>query len=98
MNSTVEFHPNSIQPPQVPSIVFSTMSEYNDPIPPSEFSKVLDTYTSGYMQEQALETWLKQNKDVDQKDPNWIDQLPTERLRNHALDLRKKRDTSPESK
>lgn len=77
-------------------IVFSTVFEYNDPIPPAEFSKVLNTYTSGYLQEQALETWLKRNKELDQKDPNWIDQLPTERLRNHALDLRKKRESGPE--
>lgn len=74
-------------------IVFSTVFERCDPIAPAEFSKVLSTYTSGYMQEQALETWLKRNKDLDQTDPNWIDQLPTERLRNHALDLRKKRES-----
>lgn len=76
-------------------IVFSTMFDYNDSISPAEFSKVLDTYTSGYLQERALDNWLKRNKDLDQKAPNWIDQLPTERLRNHALDLRKKRETSP---
>lgn len=74
-------------------IVFSTVFEGCDPIPPAEFSNVLKTYTSGYMQKMALERWLERNKDLDQKDPNWIDQLPTERLRNHALDLRNKRES-----
>lgn len=76
-------------------IVFSTMFDYNDPISPADFSKVLDTYTSGYMQEKALDNWLKRNKDLDQKDPNWINHLPTERLRNHALGLREKRMAVP---
>lgn len=73
-------------------IVFSTVFDYNDPIPPAEFSKVIETYTSGYLQEKALETWLKRNKDLDQNHPGWIEMLPTERLRNHALDLRNKRE------
>ncbi len=77
-------------------IVFSTMFDYNDPISPADFSKVLDTYTSGYMQEKALDRWLQRNKDLDQKDPAWIDQLPTERLRNHMLELRKKRENNPD--
>lgn len=68
--------------------VFLTALEY--PIPSSDFSKVLNTYTSGIMQEKALENWLKQNKDIEQKEPGWIDQLPTERLRNHALALKGK--------
>lgn len=72
-------------------IVFSTVFDSNDPISPADFSKVLDTYTSGYMQEQALDSWLKRNKDLDETDPGWIDQLPSQRLRDHALKLREKR-------
>lgn len=77
-------------------IVFSTHFDYNDPIAPEEFSKVLNTYTSGYMQEQALDRWLQRNKDLYPTNPNWIAQLPTERLRNHALDLRKKHESAPD--
>ncbi len=83
------------QPPIARNRLLGGMVDYDDPISPAEFSKVLATYTSGYMQEQALDNWLKRNKDLDQKDPNWIDQMPTERLRNYALDLRKKREASP---
>jgi len=70
--------------------LFSIVFDYNDPIAPAEFSKILSTYTSGTMQERALERWLKRNQDIDQKDPGWITRLPTERLRNHALVLKGK--------
>lgn len=68
--------------------VFSTMFDYSDPIAPAEFAKVLSNYTSGTLQEKALESWLKRNKDIDEKDPDWMNQLPTERLRNHARELK----------
>ncbi len=72
-------------------IVVSTIFDSSDAISPAEFSKILNTYTSGYMQEQALDSWLERNKDLDEKDPGWIDQLPNQRLRDHALKLLEKR-------
>lgn len=71
-------------------IAFSSESHYTDPISPAELSKVLNTYTSAYRQEIALKSWLNRNNDWGQKHPDWIAQLPTERLRNRALQLKEK--------
>lgn len=76
-------------------IVYTTATDYGDPISPAELSSVLNSYTSGYLQERALNNWLERNKDWDQTNPGWIDLLPTERLRNHMIDLRKNREADP---
>ncbi|GAA5120251.1 hypothetical protein JIN84_20625 [Luteolibacter yonseiensis] len=71
-------------------MVFTSADHYTDPISPAELSEVLNTYTSTYRQEIALKSWLNRNKDWDQKNPGWINQLPNGRLRNQALELREK--------
>lgn len=77
-------------------IPFTTVFDFNDPIPPAEFSKVLSLYTSGPMQENGLKLWMERNRELIAKDPGWVETLPSDRLKNYAREMTRKNEKSAE--
>ncbi len=67
------------------------VGENKDLMPAAQFAPMLGVFSSGFLQAEALETWLARQPDFDPAQRAWIDKLPTEKLKlkaNQLLDQR----------
>jgi hypothetical protein len=82
------------QPPLARNrMLFGTLYE---PPPPAEFARLVGIFTSGHLQQEALEQWVNQQKQLDHADRGWVESLPTDRLRAKAHELLDARTSSPD--
>ena len=56
-----------------------------EPVSAGEFCRLVGIYTSASLQREALEIWLSSGPDPGEDD--WLEKLPSEKLRNHARAL-----------
>ncbi len=76
------------QPPLARNrMLFGPIHYNSESLPTAEFTKLVGFFTSGHLQREALEQWMKSEKQLDPADRGWIEDLPTERLRARAHEL-----------
>ncbi len=83
-----------VQPPLARNRMLS--GALHEPPPPAEFSRLVGLFTSGHLQQEALESWVSESKQLDPADRGWIENLPTDRLRTKAHELLDARAASPQ--
>ena len=62
-------------------------------VSPQDFARGVSLYTSGFLQKEALQRWMREQPALDPRDRGWVDDLPTEKLRveaNRILDEKAK--------
>lgn len=67
-------------------------------VSPQDFARGVAAYTSGFLQQEALERWIKEQPEFDTKERGWIAELPTEKLRSQAARLLDEKAAAPKDK
>jgi hypothetical protein len=81
------------QPPLTRNRMIAGPLFYGDgPVSSEEFSRLVDLYTSAGLQREALEQWLESQPNLDPTKRSWVEQLPSEKLRQRANELMDKKE------
>lgn len=84
------------QPPLIRNHMADGVVYSDDSLSPAEFAKAVGLYASKARQFDALEGWLGKQKALDPGDRSWVEQLPSEKLRERANRLLDKKAAAAE--
>ncbi|WP_035601788.1 hypothetical protein [Haloferula sp. BvORR071] len=90
----------STQPSLAKNRLLSGMLDFDEkkPMPVEEFTRLVGLYDSGYLQAEALGGWLGSHKELEPTDRDWIEQLPTEKLKLKAAQMLDERAAAAKAK